>query len=114
MGLSATFLKNSPGTPITMLTWRLSLFRAGALHFFVIHSLAERTPISPQDRRPNLSVRDFRAARLCFKSGKFILQVTEYDHAATVANEAITEAVARYLHDSMLEKEERQEEGEGA
>jgi hypothetical protein len=61
-----------------------------------------------------LSVRDFRAARLCLKSGIFILQVTEYDHASIVANEAITEAVARYLHDAMLEKEERREESEDA
>jgi len=38
----------------------------------------------------------------------------EYDNAATLANEAITEAVARYLHDAMIEKEERQEEGEGS
>ena len=65
--------------------------------------------MSPQDHRRNLSVRDFRAARLCFKSGKFILQVTEYEHAATVADEAITEAVARYLHEAMLEKEQQQD-----
>jgi hypothetical protein len=70
--------------------------------------------MSPQDHRRNLSVRDFRAARLCFKSGKFILQVTEYEHAATVADEAINEALARYLHEAMLEKEERQEGSEGA
>jgi len=68
--------------------------------------------ISSQDRRRNLSVRDFRAARICFKSGKFILQVTEYDHAGTVVNEAITEAVGRYLHDALIEKEERQAESE--
>jgi hypothetical protein len=72
----------------------------------------QTSPISPQDHRRNLSVRDFRAARLCFKSGKFILQVTEYDQAARLANEAIAEAVARYLHDAMLEKEERQEEND--
>ena len=36
----------------------------------------------------------------------------EYDQAAKVANEAITEAVARYLHEAMLEKEERQEGSE--
>jgi hypothetical protein len=57
-----------------------------------------------------LSVRDFRAARLCLKSGKFIVQVTEYDHAAKLANEAITEAAARYLHDLMIEKEQRRGE----
>ena len=38
----------------------------------------------------------------------------EYEHAATVADEAITEAVARYLHEAMLEKEEQQEGSEGA
>jgi len=38
----------------------------------------------------------------------------EYGHAATLANETITEAVARHLHDAMLEKEERQEESEDA
>jgi hypothetical protein len=35
----------------------------------------------------------------------------EYEHAAKVANEAINEAVARYLHEAMLEKEEQQEGG---
>jgi hypothetical protein len=54
--------------------------------------MLQTSPISSQDRRRNLSVRDFRAARICFKSGKFILQVTEYDQAAKLANEAITEA----------------------
>jgi len=43
-----------------------------------------------------------------------LMDAGEYDHAATLANEAITEAVARYLHDAMLEKEERQEECEDA
>ena len=76
--------------------------------------MLQTPPISPQDRRRNLSIRDFQAARICFKSGKFILQVTEYEHAATVADEAIAEAVARYLHEAMLEKEERQEGSEGA
>ena len=38
----------------------------------------------------------------------------KYEHAATVADEAITEAVARFLHEVMLEKEERQEGSEGA
>ena len=41
-----------------------------------------------------------------------LMEAGEYGHAATLANEAITEAVARYLHDAMLEKEERQEESE--
>jgi hypothetical protein len=75
--------------------------------------MPQTRPISLQDRRRNSSVRDFRAARLCFKSGKFILQVTEYDQAAKLADKAITEAVARYLHDAIFEKEQRQEESEG-
>ena len=37
-----------------------------------------------------------------------LMDAGEYDHAAKIADEAITEAVARYLHDAMLEKEERQ------
>jgi len=36
------------------------------------------------------------------------MDADEYDRAAKLADEAITEAVARYLHDAMLEKEERQ------
>ena len=43
-----------------------------------------------------------------------LMDASEYDHAAKLADEAISEAVARHLHDAMLEKEERQEEGEGA
>jgi hypothetical protein len=43
-----------------------------------------------------------------------LMDAGEYDHAAKLADEAISEAVARYLHDATLEKEERQEEGEGA
>jgi len=34
-----------------------------------------------------------------------LMDAGEYEHAATVADEAITEAVARYLHEAMLEKE---------
>jgi hypothetical protein len=34
----------------------------------------------------------------------------EYDHAAKLATEAIAQAVVRYLHEAMLEKEDRQEE----
>jgi hypothetical protein len=41
-----------------------------------------------------------------------LMDAGEYDHAAKLANEAITEAVERYLHDAMLEKEKRREEGE--
>jgi len=36
----------------------------------------------------------------------------EYDHVIKLANEAITEAVARCLHDAIIEKEQRQEESE--
>jgi hypothetical protein len=39
-----------------------------------------------------------------------LMDADEYDNAARLANEAITEAVARYIHDAMLEKEERREE----
>ena len=39
-----------------------------------------------------------------------LMDASEYDHAANLANEAITEAVARYLHDATIEKEQRQEE----
>ena len=38
-----------------------------------------------------------------------LMDASEYDYAAKLADGAITEAVARYLHDAMLEKEERQE-----
>ncbi len=38
-----------------------------------------------------------------------LMGASEYDNAAKLANEAITEAVARYLHDAMIEKEQRQE-----
>ncbi len=41
-----------------------------------------------------------------------LMDAGEYEHAATVANEAINEAVARYLHVAMLEKEEQQESSE--
>jgi hypothetical protein len=41
-----------------------------------------------------------------------LMDASEYDHAAKLANEAITEAVARYLHDLMIEKEQRQEEND--
>jgi len=43
-----------------------------------------------------------------------LMDAGEYDHSAKLANGAINEAVARYLHDAMLEKEERQEECEDA
>jgi hypothetical protein len=36
----------------------------------------------------------------------------EYDNAAKLANEAIAEAVARYIHDAMIEKAQQQEENE--
>jgi hypothetical protein len=37
-----------------------------------------------------------------------LMGASEYDDASKLANEAITEAVGRYLHDAMLEKEEHQ------
>jgi hypothetical protein len=41
-----------------------------------------------------------------------LMDASEYDNAAKLANEAITEAVARYLHDAMIEKEQQQEEND--
>ena len=41
-----------------------------------------------------------------------LMDAIEYDQAAKLADEAITEAVARYLHDAMIEKEQRQEEND--
>jgi hypothetical protein len=43
-----------------------------------------------------------------------LMDASEYDHAARLANEAITEAVGRYLHDAMIEKERQQEENNPA
>jgi len=37
-----------------------------------------------------------------------LMDASEYDQAGKLANEAVTEAVGRYLHDAMLEKEQRQ------
>jgi hypothetical protein len=37
-----------------------------------------------------------------------LMDADEYDRAVKLADEVINEAVARYLHDAMLEKEERQ------
>jgi hypothetical protein len=42
------------------------------------------------------------------------MEAGEYDLAAELADEAISEAVARYLHNAIIEKEERQGESEGA
>jgi hypothetical protein len=39
-----------------------------------------------------------------------LLDASEYDNAAKLADEAVAEAVARYFHDAMIEKEQRQEE----
>jgi hypothetical protein len=39
-----------------------------------------------------------------------LMDAGEYDNAAKLANEAIAETVARYIHEAMLEKEEQQEE----
>ena len=41
-----------------------------------------------------------------------LLDAAEYDHAAAEADQAIAEAVGRYLHEAMLEKEERQADEE--
>ena len=41
-----------------------------------------------------------------------LMDASEYDNAARLANEAITEAVGRYLHNLMIEKDQRQEEGD--
>ncbi len=41
-----------------------------------------------------------------------LMDAGEYDNAAKLANEAITEAVARFVHDAMIEKEQRQEESD--
>ena len=41
-----------------------------------------------------------------------LMDAGEYDNAAKLADEAIAEAVGRYIHDAMIEKEQRQEENE--
>ncbi|HZF40900.1 MAG TPA: hypothetical protein VE715_18910 [Blastocatellia bacterium] len=41
-----------------------------------------------------------------------LMRAGEYDYAAKIANEAITEAVARFVHEAILEKEQRQEESD--
>jgi hypothetical protein len=41
-----------------------------------------------------------------------LMDASEYDHAAKLADEAIAEAVGRYVHDSIIEKEQRHEECE--
>ena len=43
-----------------------------------------------------------------------LMDAGEYDHAAKLADEAIAEAVGRYLHDAIIEKEQRHEESEDA
>jgi hypothetical protein len=45
---------------------------------------------------------------------RLLMEADEYSRAATVADEAIAEAVGRYLHEAMLEEEERQEGSEPA
>jgi hypothetical protein len=40
---------------------------------------------------------------------RLLMDADEYARAATVADEAIAEAVGRYLHEAMLEEEERRE-----
>jgi hypothetical protein len=41
---------------------------------------------------------------------EMLLDAGEYEHAGTAANEAIEEAVARYLHEAFVERNEWQEE----
>ena len=43
-----------------------------------------------------------------------LMGADEYARAAAVADEAIAEPVGRYLHEAMLEEEERREDGEPA
>ena len=43
---------------------------------------------------------------------RLLIDADEYARAATVADEAIAEAVGRYIHEAMLEEAERREEGE--
>src|SRR5262245_28144026 len=43
---------------------------------------------------------------------RLLMDADEYARAATVADEAIAEAVGRYLHEAMLEEEERREGNE--
>jgi hypothetical protein len=43
-----------------------------------------------------------------------LMDASEYDNAAKLADEAITEVIARYLHDAMIEKEQQQEENDPA
>ena len=45
---------------------------------------------------------------------RLLMDAGEYTRAARIADEAIAEAVGRYLHEAMLEEEERQEGSEGA
>ena len=44
---------------------------------------------------------------------RLLMDAGEYTRAARIADEAIAEAVGRYLHEAMLEEEERQEGSEG-
>lgn len=41
-----------------------------------------------------------------------LLDAGEYEHAGTTANEAIAEAVARYLHEAFIERDEQREDRE--
>ena len=43
-----------------------------------------------------------------------LMDASEYDHAAKLADESITEAVGRHLHNAMIEKEQQQEENDPA
>ena len=45
---------------------------------------------------------------------RLLMDACEFARAATVADEAIAEAVARYIHEAMFEKYEQQEGNEPA
>ena len=45
-------------------------------------------------------------------TGDGFMDAGEYEHAARVSDEAISETVARYLHDAILEREKRLEGNE--
>jgi len=47
-----------------------------------------------------------------FEAIAALLDAAEYDYVAAEADQAIAEAVGRYLHDAMLEKEEGQADEE--
>ncbi|MGH9838702.1 MAG: hypothetical protein ACREEM_07960 [Blastocatellia bacterium] len=64
-----------------------------------------RQKFAVEERWNWLSEEEQREAIQC------LLDAGEYEHAGTVANDAIAEAVVRYLDDVFLEKEKRQSVG---